>query len=163
LKKELILSLIVILFALSACRNFKTPNSDTSGYYTYQTECLGSEYDGSVTVRAWGKGRNRKDAIEQAKKEAVRTILIINMRNSNQPGCDQITPLLNNENQLQTHADFFNNFFKDDGYYLKFISNKDETSKSKERKTSKSEVTYGVIIRVNRSELRKYLIENKVL
>jgi hypothetical protein len=155
----LVSSCILILYS---CGGFKGRHSSTSGYYTFQTECLGTEYDGSVTVRSWGKGRNRIDAIEQAKKEAVRTILFKNMQNNNQPGCDQMTPLLNSENYLQTHASFFNDFFKDGGIYLQFISNKDESIISKKRKSSNNEVTFGLVIRVKRSDLREYLIQNKI-
>ena len=39
----------------------------------FETECLGIEGDGSQTLRAWGTGRNRADAVEQAKKNAVTT------------------------------------------------------------------------------------------
>ena len=35
--------------------------------YTHEVECLGSELDGSVTLKSWGKGKNRADALEQAK------------------------------------------------------------------------------------------------
>jgi hypothetical protein len=155
----LVSSCILILYS---CGGFKGRHSSTSGYYTFQTECLGTEYDGSVTVRSWGKGRNRIDAIEQAKKEAVRTILFKNMQNNNQPGCDQMIPLLNSENYLQTHSSFFNDFFKDGGIYLQFISNKDESIISKKRKSSDNEVTFGVVIRVKRSDLREYLLQNKI-
>ena len=34
-------------------------------------ECLGVEHDGSQTLRASGSGRNKRDALEQAKKNAV--------------------------------------------------------------------------------------------
>ena len=47
----------------------------TSAYYEYDAECLGVELDGSQTLRIWGVGRNKKDAVEQAKKNAVRTVL----------------------------------------------------------------------------------------
>ena len=47
----------------------------TSAYYDYEVECLGVELDGSQTVRVWGVGRNKKDAVEQAKKNAVRVVL----------------------------------------------------------------------------------------
>jgi hypothetical protein len=159
MKQTVLIACISIMLFSSSCKS----NKDASGYYSFQTECLGTEYDGSVTVRAWGKGRNRFDAVEQARKEAVRTILFKNMRNNNQPGCDQMIPLLNSENYLTTHSIFFNDFFKDGGTYLEFVSNKDEALMSKERKVAKNEVTFGVIIRVKRSELRNYLIHNKIL
>jgi hypothetical protein len=161
--RYLVFLLIGIMVFASSCSRYKSRHKGTSGYYAYQTECLGTEFDGSVTVRAWGKGRYRPDAIEQARKEAVRTILFKNMRNSSQPGCDLMIPLLNSENYLQTHVAFFNDFFKDDGPFSQFVSRKDEALASKERKDAKKEATFGVVIRVKRSALRDYLIQNKIL
>ncbi len=161
--KYLIIALIGLVITTSSCSRYKSRHKGTAGYYTFQTECLGTEYDGSVTVRAWGKGRYRFDAIDQARKEAVKTILFKNMRNTNQPGCDIMVPLLNSENYLQTHAAFFNNFFKDDGAYADFVSRKDEALASKERKDAKKEATFGVVVRVKRAALRDYLIQNKIL
>ena len=46
-----------------------------SSYHSFESECLGVELDGSETLRAWGRGKNRTDAIEQAKKNAVRDVL----------------------------------------------------------------------------------------
>ena len=43
--------------------------------YTYEVECLGSELDGSVTLKSWGKAKNRADALEQPKKEAINAVL----------------------------------------------------------------------------------------
>lgn len=158
--KYLLINVFCVFLLFS---NSCTSSKNVAGYYNFQTECLGTEYDGSVTVRSWGKGRNRFDAVEQAKKEAVRTILFKNMRNSNQPGCDQIIPLLNSENYLINHSKFFNDFFKDGGTYTQFVSNEDESFMSKSRNKSKNEVTFGVIVRVKRSELRDYLVENEIL
>jgi hypothetical protein len=162
MKYLLFVSISIMIFA-SSCSRYNSRHKGTAGYYSFQTECLGTEYDGSVTVRAWGKGRYRFDAVDQARKEAVRTILFKNMRNSNQPGCDLAIPLLNSENYLQTHAAFFNDFFKDDGPYADFVSRKDEALASKERKDAKKEATFGVVVRVKRSALRDYLIKNKIL
>ena len=46
-----------------------------SAAQAYQTECISVEQDGSQTLRVFGKGRNRSDAMEQAKKDAVYEVL----------------------------------------------------------------------------------------
>lgn len=53
----------VALLLLNSCRT-TTLISSESAYMSYETECLGTELDGSQTLRAWGKGKNRADAIE---------------------------------------------------------------------------------------------------
>ena len=43
----------------------------SAGAFAQETECISKEMDGSLTLRVWGTGRNRTDALEQAKKQAV--------------------------------------------------------------------------------------------
>ena len=46
-----------------------------TGNYEYNTECLGIELDGSQTLKSWGYGKSKNNAVEQAKKNAVRDII----------------------------------------------------------------------------------------
>jgi hypothetical protein len=62
-KYQLIYLLVVALF-VSSCN----PQKKIAENYSQEIECLGTEMDGSITVKAFGKGKNRKDAVEQAKK-----------------------------------------------------------------------------------------------
>ena len=54
----------LLLLILAGCSSKKS----VSSYHSFESECLGVELDGSETLRAWGRGKNRTDAIEQAKK-----------------------------------------------------------------------------------------------
>ena len=61
------ISASLLIFALiSSC----SPQKQASANYDNETECAGVEGDGSQTVIAWGNGRNRFDAMEQAKKRS---------------------------------------------------------------------------------------------
>src|SRR5574344_1831074 len=80
----------VLLFAFISC----TPKvSQVGSYYSYSTKCLGSELDGSETLLAWGEGRNRADAVEQAKKNALRDVIFNGIHDGNSL-CDKI-PVIN--------------------------------------------------------------------
>ena len=68
---KLKLTLIICLFNLT----FIYSQKKISGNYIYKTECMGIEHDGSMTLKTWGNGRNRADAVEQAKKNAVRDVI----------------------------------------------------------------------------------------
>ena len=60
----------------------------------------------------------------------------------------------------------FNNFFKDGGEYKNFVNNKDESlwpKIFKDKKKAGTEVEEGVIVRVLRSELKKKMMEDKIL
>ncbi len=135
-----------------------------AGYYTYETECMGVELDGSQTLKSWGSGKNRFDAVEQAKKNGVRDVLfkgIVKGKNE----CNQ-KPVIFEVNAQENHEDYFNKFFSDEGPYTQFVSMKDESLMPKllkDKKKAGSEVTEGVIVRVLRAELKKKMIEDKII
>jgi hypothetical protein len=123
---------------------------------------MGSELDGSITVKSWGKGRNRFDAIEQAKKEAINSVLFKGIING-QKDCDA-KPILNAPNLREIKSEYFNIFFKDGGEYLKYVSNKDESFRKKNRfKGRDGEVMFGFILRIMRSELKTKMIKDGII
>lgn len=121
----------------------------------FETECLGVEGDGSQTLRAWGFGKNKKDALEQAKKNAVYDVIFKGIR-AGMAGCNT-RPLINEVNARERHEDYFDKFFTDGGEYKKFVSDADEKRSSKDKSKSKIGVRYGVTVRVLRSDLRAKL------
>ncbi|AIJ36598.1 hypothetical protein SL053_000012 [Flavobacterium psychrophilum] len=156
--KKIILLLITSALILVGCKTKTT----VSANYPHETECLGSELDGSVTLKSWGKGKDRNDAIEQAKKEAVNAVLFLGIRSGNKQ-CDS-RPLLNAPNIRENKSEYFNTFFKDGGNYKNFTSNQDESFGKKEKeKGTDGEVMYGYIIRVMRSDLKKQMITDGIL
>lgn len=56
-------SLAAIL--LSGCKS----GDSVAAYHSAPVECMGVEHDGSQTLRVTGTGRNKADAVEQAKKK----------------------------------------------------------------------------------------------
>jgi hypothetical protein len=146
----------LFLFFLFSCKS-----STTSSFYTYETECLGVELDGSQTVRAWGSGKNKSDAVEQAKKNAVRDIVL----KGNLTGKDEcaLKPLLLEVNAAEKHEIYFNAFFADGGEYKNYVNTEDEKRWSKVSETNKSYVKYGVILRVLRPELKEKLMNDGIL
>ena len=135
-----------------------------AGNYGYKTECMGLEGDGSQTVKAWGNGRNRSDAVEQAKKNAIRDILFFGLLEGKQE-CQQ-RPLIYEVNAQEKYEDYFNKFFADGGEFRDFISLKDERigdKLSRDRKRGRGSVTNGFIVRVLRSELKQKLIADGII
>jgi len=141
-----------------------SPQNKVAGNYNYKTECLGIELDGSQTVKAWGNGRNRWDAIEQAKKNAVNEVLFKGIYEGKQD-CEK-RPVLTEVNARQKNEAFFNKFFTDNGEYLKYVSLKDEridTKLNRDRQGARESVTHGVVLRILRSELRLKMIEEGII
>ncbi len=155
--------LIIILFSASILISCD-PQKRIAGNYEYKTQCLGVEMDGSQTVKAWGNGRNRWDAIEQAKKNAVADVLFVGIREGKQ-GCNQ-KPVIFEVNAREKYEDYFNKFFVDKGEYLKYVSLKDERISQKilrDRKGATQSVTHGIVLRIKRAELKEKMIQDGIL
>lgn len=152
--------LIVSLLHLSACH----PQKKIAGNYTYETECMGIEMDGSQTLKAWGYGKNRNDAVEQAKKNAVRDVLFKGIRNG-KTECN-VKPVVFDMNAQEKYEDFFNKFFADGGEFSNYVNQKDEPlipKVLKDRKAADTGVEYGVIVRVLRADLKKRMIAENIV
>lgn len=150
----------LFIFLLVSCSSQK----NISGNYSFKTECIGIEMDGSQTLKSWGNGRNRSDAVEQAKKKAVNDVLFQGVLEGRQ-GCEK-RPLVPEVNARQNYDVYFNQFFTDNGEYLKYVSMKDERISEKifrDKKGGEGNVTYGVVVRVLRSQLQLKLIKDGIL
>lgn len=153
-----------ILFLISVVLFSCSPQNQVAGNYNFKTECFGIGLDGSQTVKAWGNGRNRWDAIEQAKKNAVNEVLFKGIYEGKQV-CEK-RPILTEVNARQKNEAYFNKFFADKGEYTKYISLNDERIDSKlsrDRLSARKSVTHGVVLRILRAELRQKMIEEGII
>lgn len=136
-----------------------------AGNYQFKTECLGVELDGSVTLKAWGNGRNRFDAVAQAKKNAIYDVLFKGILDGSKE-CNA-KPLVPEVNAFEKYEDYFNKFFSDkSGDYLKFVSMRDERLDAtifRKKLGNSGGVTYSCIVRVKRSELKQLLIKDGII
>lgn len=159
-KIKIIAYVFCYLLFVNGCSTKKA----TIANYTYQSECLGVALDGSVTLKAWGNGRNIFVASEQAKKNAIRDVLFKGI--SAGSGECESRPLVTEGNAQRRYEDYFNRFFSDGGIYRDFVSLKDERISDKmSRKKIKTQhgVTYSVVVRVLRYELKEKLVADSIL
>ncbi len=145
-----------LIFLLASCMTTKP-----TAYMTYETRCLGIELDGSQTLLAWGEGRNKADAEEQAKKNAVRDVIFKGI-NSGNSDCTK-PPLVNTPNAQQKYEEYFDAFFVDGGEYKKYISMDDHKRRSEDKEHYQYGEKRSVIVRVLRSELKKRLQDDGIL
>ena len=94
----------LLLLVFAGCSSKKS----VSSYHSFESECLGVELDGSETLRAWGRGKNRTDAIEQAKKNAVRDVLFKGVAAGSRE-CS-VRPLVTEVNAQERYA-YYGTFF----------------------------------------------------
>ena len=112
MKKQIIGLLAVALLAGAGCSK---KLADTGSYFHSGSEYLNSEGDGSITVRAYGMGKTREDAIEQACKNAVRDVLFKGVQTPENTILSR--PLIREINAEEKYQYFFNPFFADGGAY----------------------------------------------
>jgi hypothetical protein len=153
-------SRLVFLFILIASSFVSRGQGD----YTFETECMGVEMDGSVTLKAWGNGRNYFDALEQAKKVAVRDVVFKGIQNG-KSDCSRVGLVLEPRAQ-ETYEDYFAKFLADDGEYLKYVNLKDEKlnqKRKRDKKEARESVTLSAIVRVDRLALKRRLVEDGII
>ena len=151
-------AMLVSTITLTGC---KTAATSVTPYLSDIVECMGVELDGSQTLRVSGTGRNKADAIEQAKKNAVREVIFKGIRQGKQ-GCN-MRPIVNEVNAEERYEEYFNIFFADGGEYRKYISMADERNNSRDKTQAKTFVKYTITVRVLRSELKARLKADHVI
>lgn len=124
-------------------------------------ECMGVEGDGSQTLRVWGIGRNKTDALEQAQKNAVKEVIFKGIRTGSKE-CE-MRPLIYEVNAEEKYQYYFNIFFKDDGDYKQYVTMEDRRPLTNKKENTKTQVKYGVTVRVLRAELLQRLINDKII
>ena len=155
--KKKVLMAVLAATLLGACSSVQY----VSDSYLIQTEVLNTELDGSLTLRVWGAGRNRNDAVEQAKKNAVDEVIFKGVQKGN--GSYLARPLTYEVNARERHQNYFNVFFADGGEYAKYVSMEDTRLLSNERQRTKTQVKYGVTVRVLVPQLKAKLMEDGII
>jgi hypothetical protein len=158
MKKNLLYLSLAGLLAFSSCAEQKKLNSS----YTYKTECLGVEFDGSQTVVAYSSKRNREDAIEDAKRVAIREVLFNGLKEG-KPDCD-VKPILNEANAYANHEEYFNRFFA--SAYKTFALFKEERAGQKAKQQQKLKdvaQSTGYVLKISRPQLKEKMIADGIL
>lgn len=150
---------IVCMIAFAAC---KTPTniSNEYGSYGFNTTCMGVDPNGGQILRTWGNGINKAKAIEQAKRNAVETVLLKGIVDGNGQ-CDK-RPVINEVNAREKYETYFNAFFRDGGAYNKYVRLEESRTSRIKSKSSEMEA-WSVVVIVDRSALKARMIEDNVI
>lgn len=160
IKSLAIICLFLLSLSFASCRT----NRNVSGAVTamsMETVSLGSAGDGTITLRTWGAGRNRGEAIEQAKRNALHDVIFKGIKKGPNIGLAS-KPLVPEVNAEEKYAVYFEPFFSPGGEYKNFVV---EEPGSAERLTSQgvSRESYGIIVIVDRDALKQQLLQDGVL
>lgn len=156
---------IVMLFAavfIMCSTSCKTPTviSGENAYAEFTTQCLGVNASGVQTLRTFGTGINKGKAIEDAKRNAVETVIFKGVVDG--PGNCNKRPIVNTPNAREKYEDYFNAFFREGGAYNKYVS-LEEKRTSRIKASSNSMESWGVVVNVDRTALRERLINDNVI
>lgn len=155
--KATIISICISISFLFGC---KTPSSTVAGNYNYKTECLENKRNGTIVLKAWGKGTNKKEAISQAKKNALEALLFQGTLDG-KPNCDT-KPLVTEVNAYERNKAYFDVFFSDKGDYLNFIEN-DTSEKGAAIIPSENKITIGIVVTVLQSKLKEKMVHDLII
>ena len=160
--KFLVMGAAIALIALMAsCGSRKS-----QAYYDQKSKVIGTELDGSYTIRAWGRARNAADAFVQAQKQAVYDVIFseIQFVSGQAPSSSGVLrPLVYEVNARQKYEDFFNAFFADGGAFKDFSSLKEKRDFSTNYSKTDNQTTAQVTVCVKRSELKQFLIDKGII
>ncbi len=153
----------IFIFAIFLSLGFLSAQAQTATFQKEAIQCLGVEGDGSQTVRVTGSGRNRTDAIEQAKKDAVYAVIFEGIRvNAATGGCNT-KPLIYEHNAREKYEEYFDIFFADGGEYSKYATLEDKKIRSNSKSKNKYFKNYRIIVRVLRPELKARLKSDHII
>ena len=154
--KKLIIQILctafILLFSLSSIAQSK--QTKTASYYKYETECLEDKLDGNFIFMAWGSGSTKKEAIDQAQRNAVNDILF---KGVNKSTCN-VRPLILEVQAAEKYRYYVADFFSKD--YRDYISI-EKSPKSK--KKSRSQTVYGIKVKIDVEGIRKKLKTDNII
>lgn len=153
--------LFITIFAFSLNTNAqkrKNKKTKDTHEWRYELDCMGTGKQGTYLIKVWSYSKKPRLAIEKAKRNAVHGVIFKGFAAGKQ-GCKSQKPLARNSNLENEKKSFFTGFFKDGGKYMKFVtaSNDGAVAAGDRLKVSKKMYKIGIVISVNKDELRKEL------
>lgn len=113
--------LLLFFFTLTACSPKVTLDS-SAGYYNYQASVVEVGAQGSVIIKSWGSATKINEAKEEAKRNAVHTLLFKGFQSTQNVNSTDLRPLITEVNAEEKYKDYFTNFFKTNGNYARFVN-----------------------------------------
>ena len=134
------------------------PQQRISGYYPFESECLRKGLDGSLVLRSYGRGTNKKEAINQAKKQAINDVLFEGIYKGREE-C-HCHPIWRDLGLYEPNKQAFMKFFEDKGPYSKFVEC--TPNKRLKRYPAGNEVVVGVTLKLDLKGLQGYFTKLQI-
>jgi hypothetical protein len=146
--------LILVAFFIANIVQAQDKNAQNMNDWRYEIECAGIAKEGGALVKVYTYSKNRKVALEEAKRSAVHGILFKGFIGKD--GCATQKPMIKNPSAETENKDFFNVFFEEGGKYMKYVTlSTDSNVDLKSIVKTGKEYKIGVIVTVAKDALRK--------
>lgn len=153
--------LLIIICALSlvfpANAQKKKTTQDVNNF-RYELECAGNASKGNYLVKVWSFSKKASVAAELCKRDAVHGVIFKGF--SGTQGCVSQRPMADNPGVEFEFEEYFQEFFKEGGEYLKYVI---LTAGTQEVVKIGKEYKVGVIVTVHKDALRKTLEEAGII
>ena len=123
-----------------------------------EIECVAVGNQDTKLIKVWVLVKNPNKAVDQAKLNAIHGMIF-----NGASGKCNIKPISINPNAEQENRLFFNNFFRKNGDYLRFINTSSVKINPNDRIKILGNYKIGVQLSVNYKSLQNYLMTNKVV
>lgn len=150
---------VAMICLLSGCRSKQAVNSSYS-YQRFDTSAVNVSPSGSVTVRAWGSGHDRRSSMQTAMKNAVSDVIFKGLKGASGYSGQ---PIVTEVNARERYADYFDRFFADGGEYEHFVWESSTKDKSRTQAKSAGRENYGLTLEVDRPALVRQLTEDGII
>lgn len=124
-------------------------------------DCIAVDLDGTLTIRAYGVGKNRSTSKEQAMKNAVYNVIFKGVPVENNAYLSK--PLIFEVNAEEKYNAFFTKFFSEGGAWEQFADLHDRRAGSTSSSRRRVQASTDVTVRVHRDKLRSYLEQNNII
>jgi len=165
LTKFILLVIVLLSFTFSGKAQARKKADKDTEQWRYEIECSGEGVQGTYLIKVWSYSKKPHVAIDQAKKNAVHGIIFKGYPGGSGQQCQSQKPFARSANLENEQETFFKDFFADGGKYMRFVSlsTVGAVGAGDVMKVSKKEYKVGVVVAVNKAELRKYLEEEGVI
>ncbi len=148
LKKLCVIVILISLSITTSCSKKTLPSSEVNYI---------SENNGTITIRATGNGKNKREAISEAEKNAINVLFFRGLPESRH----KIALIGTNESQeIEKHAQYFENFYTQNRYKTFIMSSIPVSDFAKKNEGAKS---LTLDVKVNLVALRRDLEQNNII
>lgn len=145
---------ILCLIALFAGAVSVSAEKKQTREFRYEIVSMGTGAQGTDLIKVYSYAKKEKDAVELAKMNAVHGVLFKGVAATSGTAKQ---PALVKPQEKENNQDFFDNFF-DSGAYQNYVNlSSDGTVDPKDRMKVGKEYKIGIVVSVNKADLKKYL------